>query len=86
MRTLILLLSVFGATVAFAQGAPVSSPVSLIGFVQAHVAAIALAVYAALDVLILVIPSLAGNGLVHQILILAGKLAGMQPPPPPPAA
>jgi hypothetical protein len=55
--------------------------VGVFGFIKANAAAVALMVYAILDVLIIAIPSLSGNGLVHQILLAAGKLAGLTPPP-----
>lgn len=58
--------------------APVTS-LTFFGFIKANAVAIALAIYAILDVVILAVPSLAGNGLIHQILITTGKLAG-QPP------
>lgn len=81
------------SVVSFAQvpPAPVGSPAAVIvapppaspgvfGFLKANLAAVALAVYAILDVAILLSPTLAGNGLVHQILILAGKASGQTPP------
>lgn len=82
------------SVVSFAQvpPAPAGSPAAVIvappppaspgvfGFLKANLAAVALAVYAILDVAILLSPSLAGNGLVHQILILAGKASGQTPP------
>lgn len=61
----------------------IATPVSQVGFfdfVKSHIADFALAIYALLDVIILAIPSLAGNGLLHQILIMAGKLSNQNPP------
>src|SRR4051812_8964485 len=57
-----------------------TTPLGVIGFIKEHLAAIALAIYAVLDVLIYAIPSLKGNGLVQQIFIAAGKLSGQKPP------
>lgn len=50
-------------------------------FVKANLAALALAVYAILDVVIALSPGLAANGLVHAILNLAAKASGQVPPP-----
>jgi hypothetical protein len=66
--------------------APVATPVAPSGFfaqLMAYKSQIGLAVYALLDLLVLMIPGLAGNGIVHQILIVAGKLANQNSATPP---
>ncbi len=78
MKRIILLIVMLFSVAAMADAAPAAP--GLIDFIKAHLTSLALLVYSLLDVLILAIPSLAGNGLIHQILLLAGKLAGMQPP------
>ena len=59
---------------------------SVISFVVANKAAVALAVYAILDLVILINPSASGNGLLHQVLLWAQSISGQQPPSAPPAA
>lgn len=53
----------------------------LVLFVKSNLAVVAGLVYFLIDLIILVTPSLAGNGLLHQIMITAGKLSGQTPPP-----
>jgi hypothetical protein len=59
--------------------APPVQPVGFIGFVKANLVVLASAVYFLLDIVILVSPGLAGNGILHQIMITAGKLGGQTP-------
>jgi hypothetical protein len=60
---------------------------SIINFIMGNKAAIALAVYAILDLAILVNPKLEANGILHQIQLWASSLSGQAPPPsvPPPS-
>jgi hypothetical protein len=69
--------------VAAVTATPAVTPAATTGFVafvKANLAAIALAVYGILDVVVLVSPGLAGNGIVHQLILLTAKLAGQNPP------
>lgn len=68
------------ASVAPAVVAPAPAP-SVFDFIKAHVSQIALVVYGVLDLLILASPKLDANGLLHQLLLWAGKLSGQTPPP-----
>lgn len=83
------LLALVLAVIAFAQvpsASPSASPAvaaasfNFMTFIKTYWSQIALALYAALDVLILASPSVAGNGLVHEIFVLLGKAAGQTPP------
>lgn len=59
----------------------------MIQFIINNKAAIALVVYAILDLLILINPKLEANGLIHQILLIVQKISGGgQPPAIPPQA
>lgn len=51
-----------------------------IGFVKANLAVIAGLVYFLIDLVIAVHPALEANGLLHAVLLWAGKLSSQNPP------
>lgn len=55
---------------------------NLIQFIVANKAAVALLVYAILDIVILINPKLQANGVVHQVQLWAQALSGKGPQPP----
>jgi hypothetical protein len=58
---------------------------TVITFVTAHSAMLAAATVAVIDLVIALVPSLAGNGILHQILLLAqSKQAPASQPAPSP--
>jgi len=61
---------------------PVAAPVSVgfFSFVKANLAVISGALYFLIDLIILLSPSLAANGLLHQVQLWLGKESGQVPP------
>jgi hypothetical protein len=64
--------------VAVVAAAPVS--VGLLSFVKSNLAVIAGAIYFLIDIVILLSPNLAANGLLHQVQLWLGKESGQVPP------